>query len=334
MRRGARGYVAGVSSEREFEHVGGETVYEGAIITVEHERYRYADGEEVERDVVRHPGAVGDRLPRRRGLWLVKQPRQAVDDPDVLEIPAGKLDEEGESPLDAGSASSPRRSARARSSGSRSARSGPASASSTRRSTSTWRPACTTSAPRRTRTSASRWSVAAARLDELLDTSRTRRRGSGCSSCTAGARLGETLHRRGARRAGANHVAWRLPRRGPTSAASSITCSISWPTWSSSAGCRATRSRPIDPTCCSSAATCSARAWTFSPPSTAPRGLPGRAAPRARTERRPVAAATLQRKAACLRSFYRHLRREELIDARPDRRAARRRARARSCRRS
>jgi integrase/recombinase XerD len=30
-------------------------------------------------------------------------------------------------------------------------------------------------------------------------------------------------------------------------------------------------------------------------------------------ERRPVAPATLQRKAACLRSFYRHLRREELI---------------------
>src|SRR5947209_13948185 len=30
-------------------------------------------------------------------------------------------------------------------------------------------------------------------------------------------------------------------------------------------------------------------------------------------ERPPVAAATLQRKAACLRSFYRHLRREEII---------------------
>jgi len=33
-------------------------------------------------------------------VWLVRQPRQAVDDPDVLEIPAGKLDEAGESPLD------------------------------------------------------------------------------------------------------------------------------------------------------------------------------------------------------------------------------------------
>ena len=34
-------------------------------------------------------------------------------------------------------------------------------------------------------------------------------------------------------------------------------------------------------------------------------------------ERPPVAAATLQRKAACLRSFYRHLRREELIEHDP-----------------
>jgi len=87
-------------SNRDFEYVGGETVYEGDIIDVEHNRYRYPDGEEVERDVVRHPGAVGIVCHDGHDLWLVKQPRQAVDDPDVLEIPAGKLDEEGESPLD------------------------------------------------------------------------------------------------------------------------------------------------------------------------------------------------------------------------------------------
>ncbi len=34
-------------------------------------------------------------------------------------------------------------------------------------------------------------------------------------------------------------------------------------------------------------------------------------------DRRPVAAATLQRKAACVRSFYRHLRREELMEGDP-----------------
>jgi ADP-ribose pyrophosphatase len=91
-----------VTSERDFERIGGETVYEGAIITVHHERYRYADGEEVERDIVRHPGAVGIVCVDDDDIWLVRQPRQAVDDPDVLEIPAGKLDEEGESPLDTG----------------------------------------------------------------------------------------------------------------------------------------------------------------------------------------------------------------------------------------
>ena len=37
----------------------------------------------------------------------------------------------------------------------------------------------------------------------------------------------------------------------------------------------------------------------------------------------PVAPATLQRKVACLRSFYRHLRREGVLDRRPDRRPAR-----------
>jgi ADP-ribose pyrophosphatase len=33
-------------------------------------------------------------------MYLVRQPREAVDDPGLLELPAGKLDEEGESPLD------------------------------------------------------------------------------------------------------------------------------------------------------------------------------------------------------------------------------------------
>jgi 8-oxo-dGTP pyrophosphatase MutT (NUDIX family) len=102
MRNGARGYLAGVSSDRHFERIGGETVYEGAIITVHHERYRYADGEEVDRDVVRHPGAVGIVCVDDEHIWLVLQPREAVGDPDVLEIPAGKLDAEDESPLQTG----------------------------------------------------------------------------------------------------------------------------------------------------------------------------------------------------------------------------------------
>jgi ADP-ribose pyrophosphatase len=34
-------------------------------------------------------------------LFLVRQPREVVDDPDFLEIPAGRLDVDGEAPLEA-----------------------------------------------------------------------------------------------------------------------------------------------------------------------------------------------------------------------------------------
>ena len=63
-------------------------------------RFRYDDGETAEREIVVHPGAVGDRRPRRRVVWLVRQPREAVGEPALLELPAGKLDVEGETPLE------------------------------------------------------------------------------------------------------------------------------------------------------------------------------------------------------------------------------------------
>ena len=34
-------------------------------------------------------------------MWLVRQPREAVGEPDLLEIPAGRLDVDGEAPLEA-----------------------------------------------------------------------------------------------------------------------------------------------------------------------------------------------------------------------------------------
>jgi 8-oxo-dGTP pyrophosphatase MutT (NUDIX family) len=80
---------------REFERVGGETVYDGSFVSLEVARFRYPDGEEVERAIVRHPGAVGIVCHDETHLILVRQPREAVGDPDVLELPAGKL-EEGE----------------------------------------------------------------------------------------------------------------------------------------------------------------------------------------------------------------------------------------------
>src|SRR3954464_9297479 len=89
-------------SERRFEPISSERVYEGRIFAVDRAEYRFADGEEVTREIVRHPGAVGIIPVDDEHVWLVRQPREAADDPDMLEIPAGKLDEEGESPLATG----------------------------------------------------------------------------------------------------------------------------------------------------------------------------------------------------------------------------------------
>ena len=62
--------------------------------------FRHEDGEVAERELVTHPGAVGVVVLDGDQLWLVRQPREAVGVPDLLEIVAGKLDEVGEDPLD------------------------------------------------------------------------------------------------------------------------------------------------------------------------------------------------------------------------------------------
>jgi 8-oxo-dGTP pyrophosphatase MutT (NUDIX family) len=82
-----------------FQALGGETVYDGKIVDVRIERFRHADGEEVSREIVRHQGAVAVVAHDERDVWLVRQPREAVDEPALLEIPAGRLDVAGEQPL-------------------------------------------------------------------------------------------------------------------------------------------------------------------------------------------------------------------------------------------
>jgi 8-oxo-dGTP pyrophosphatase MutT (NUDIX family) len=82
------------------ERIDGEVVWEGKIGRVRVDRFRYDDGEEADREIVEHPGAVGIVAHDGETLFLVKQPREPVNDPAQLELPAGKLDEEGEKPLD------------------------------------------------------------------------------------------------------------------------------------------------------------------------------------------------------------------------------------------
>jgi ADP-ribose pyrophosphatase len=83
-----------------FERISTETIHEGRFFTVLRARFRHEDGEEVEREIVTHPGAVGIVVLDGEDLVFVRQPREAIGSPDLLELPAGKLDEEGESPLD------------------------------------------------------------------------------------------------------------------------------------------------------------------------------------------------------------------------------------------
>jgi 8-oxo-dGTP pyrophosphatase MutT (NUDIX family) len=84
-----------------FEALGGETVYKGRLVEVRIERFRHADGEVVSREIVRHQGAVAVVAHDERDAWLVRQPREAVGEPALLEIPAGRLDVAGEQPLEA-----------------------------------------------------------------------------------------------------------------------------------------------------------------------------------------------------------------------------------------
>ncbi len=85
-----------------FERVASETVYEGGFFAVRQDVFRHEDGTAAKREIVAHTGAVGIVVLDGEDLWLVRQPREAVGVPDLLEIPAGKLDEEGEQPLETG----------------------------------------------------------------------------------------------------------------------------------------------------------------------------------------------------------------------------------------
>jgi ADP-ribose diphosphatase len=83
-----------------FERIRVDKIWKGRIADVRVERWRTEDGEEVEREVVGHPGAVAIVAHDGEKLYLVRQPREPVAEPALLELPAGKLDEEGEEALD------------------------------------------------------------------------------------------------------------------------------------------------------------------------------------------------------------------------------------------
>ncbi|CAA9552048.1 MAG: ADP-ribose pyrophosphatase [uncultured Thermomicrobiales bacterium] len=83
------------------EIVRSETIYAGKLLTLRRDQVRLESGREATREVVLHPGAVAvvPLLPNGR-VVMVRQYRHAAGRA-LLEIPAGTLDQQGESAEDA-----------------------------------------------------------------------------------------------------------------------------------------------------------------------------------------------------------------------------------------
>jgi 8-oxo-dGTP pyrophosphatase MutT (NUDIX family) len=86
--------------DRTFTRIDRETLHQGRILELTNDTFRYGDGKEADREIVHTTGAVAIVAVDGEHVWLVRQPREAVGDPDSLEVPAGRLDKDGESPLE------------------------------------------------------------------------------------------------------------------------------------------------------------------------------------------------------------------------------------------
>lgn len=82
-----------------FRKLGEHSIHRGHTISLGIGRFADPTGNEHEREVVHHPGAVGivALMDDRRTVMLVRQYRSALES-ELLEIPAGKRDVEGEEP--------------------------------------------------------------------------------------------------------------------------------------------------------------------------------------------------------------------------------------------
>jgi 8-oxo-dGTP pyrophosphatase MutT (NUDIX family) len=82
------------------ELLGEKDLHRGKHVDFVAKRYRRIDGSEIEREVVEHPGSVAVLAHDEEFAYLVAQPREAVEEDELLEIPAGTLDVEGEDELE------------------------------------------------------------------------------------------------------------------------------------------------------------------------------------------------------------------------------------------
>jgi len=82
----------------QFRKLAEERIYDGSLISVGRGTFEAPDGSTFNRDLVHHPGAVSIvPVDDDNGVLMVRQYRAAID-ADLLEIPAGKRDVEGEPP--------------------------------------------------------------------------------------------------------------------------------------------------------------------------------------------------------------------------------------------
>lgn len=81
-----------------FRQLGERQIWRGHVLTLVEASFEAPDGERFDREVVRHPGAVSVVAVDDGGrAVLVRQFRAALN-AELLEIPAGKRDVDGESP--------------------------------------------------------------------------------------------------------------------------------------------------------------------------------------------------------------------------------------------
>ncbi len=88
---------AATDSGTGFRKVGERLIHEGFVIKVAEGSYVDPEGRLMQRDIVHHPGAVAVVPVDGSEVVLVRQYRAAVE-AEVLEIPAGKRDVDGETP--------------------------------------------------------------------------------------------------------------------------------------------------------------------------------------------------------------------------------------------
>jgi len=78
-----------------FQKRGEREIWRGAVISLAEGTFASPSGAEFQREIVHHPGAVSVVPVDGDEVVLVRQYRAAVDE-EILEIPAGKRDVEGE----------------------------------------------------------------------------------------------------------------------------------------------------------------------------------------------------------------------------------------------